>query len=201
MIRTAREGGLAVVTLDRPDKANALTAAMLADLIAAVEGARDAHALILTGTGRVFSAGADLEDVETLKTSSLWEDLSGAIATLPGLTVAALNGTLAGGACGMALACDLRVAVQGARVFYPVMKLGVLPQPSDPARLAALAGPGTARLMLLGGVKITAQEALSCGLIDRIADDPVAEARMLCADALNADLRHVAAIKALLGQR
>ncbi|MBU2358118.1 MAG: enoyl-CoA hydratase/isomerase family protein, partial [Alphaproteobacteria bacterium] len=73
MIRTAREGGLAVVTLDRPDKANALTAAMLADLVAAVQDARDAHALILTGTGRVFSAGADLEDVETLKTSSLWE--------------------------------------------------------------------------------------------------------------------------------
>nr|WP_272911499.1 enoyl-CoA hydratase/isomerase family protein [Loktanella sp. M215] len=192
---------MAVVTLDRPDKANALTAAMLADLIAAVEGARDAHALILTGTGRVFSAGADLEDVETLKTSSLWEDLSGAIAALTGLTVAALNGTLAGGACGMALACDLRVAVPGARVFYPVMKLGVLPQPSDPARLSALAGPGAARLILLGGAKMTAQEALSCGLIDRIADDPVAEARALCADALGADQAHVAAIKALLGQR
>ena len=201
MIRTAREGGLALVTLDRPDKANALTSAMLADLVAAVTDARDAHALILTGTGRVFSAGADLEDVARLKTSSLWEDLSGAIAALPGLTVAALNGTLAGGACGMALACDLRVAAPGARVFYPVMKLGVLPQPSDPARLVALAGPGAARLILLGGARMTAQDALACGLIDRIADDPVAEARVLCADALAADLGHVAAIKALIGQR
>ena len=198
MIRRDRDGDLAVITLDRPDKANALTAAMLADLIDAVRDARDAKALILTGAGRVFSAGADLDDVAALKTSPLWEDLSAAIAALPGLTIAALNGTLAGGACGMALACDLRVAVPGAKVFYPVMKLGVLPQPSDPARLVALAGPSRARLILLAGAKLTAQEALACGLIDRVAEDPVAEARILAADALGADLSHVAAIKAML---
>ena len=198
MIRTARDGDLAIVTLDRPDKANALTAAMLADLVAAVHDARDARALILTGAGKVFSAGADLDDVAVLKTSPLWEDLSGAIAALPGLTIAALNGTLAGGACGMALACDLRVAVAGAKVFYPVMKLGVLPQPSDPARLIALAGLSRARMILLTGAKLTAEVALACGLIDRIADDPVAEARILAADALAADLAHVAAIKAML---
>ena len=75
----------------------------------------------------------------------MWERLSGAIAAFPGLTIAALNGTLAGGATGMALACDLRLAVPGARFFYPVMRLGFLPQPSDPARLAALVGPARAR--------------------------------------------------------
>ena len=198
MIRTDRDGDLAIITLDRADKANALTAAMLADLVAAVRAARDARAVILTGAGRVFSAGADLQDVAVLKTSPLWEELSAAIAALPGLTIAALNGTLAGGACGMALACDLRVAVPGAKVFYPVMKLGVLPQPSDPARLVALAGLSRARLILLGGARLTAPEALACGLIDRIADDPVAEARALAADALAADLSHVAAIKAML---
>ena len=69
-----------------------------------------------------------------LATSDVWERLSGAIAALPCLTVAALNGTLAGGANGMALACDLRIAVPSAKFFYPVMKLGFLPQPSDPAR-------------------------------------------------------------------
>ena len=68
----------------------------------------------------------------------MWERLSGAIASLPCLTIAALNGTLAGGAMGMVLACDLRIAVPGAKFFYPVMKLGFLPQPSDPKRLAAL---------------------------------------------------------------
>ena len=198
MIRSDRDGDLAVIALDRPDKANALTAAMLADLVAAVQSARDAKALILTGTGKVFSAGADLEDVARLKTSPLWEDLSATIADHPGLTVAALNGTLAGGACGMALACDLRVAVPGAKVFYPVMKLGVLPQPSDPARLMALVGPSRARLILMAGVKMTADDALVCGLIDRIDADVMGCARALCADALAADAGHVAAIKAML---
>lgn len=198
MIRHDRDGRLSVITLDRADKANALTAAMLADLLTQVQAARDAHAVILTGAGPVFSAGADLADVDTLKTSPLWEDVSAAIAALPGLTVAALNGTLAGGACGMALACDLRVAVPGAKVFYPVMRLGVLPQPSDPARLLRLAGPGAARRILLAGERLTADQALACGLIDRIAEDVMTAARHLCADALAADQRHVAAIKAML---
>ncbi|WP_386679503.1 enoyl-CoA hydratase/isomerase family protein [Loktanella sp. R86503] len=198
MIKTARDGDLAIITLDRPDKANALTAGMLRDLIDAVCAADAAKALILTGTGPVFSAGADLADVAKLKTSPLWEELSAAIAALPGLTVAALNGTLAGGACGMALACDLRIAAPGARVFYPVMKLGVLPQPSDPARLIALAGLSRAKLILLAGAKLTAQDALACGLVDQIADDPVAAAKALCSDALAADLVHIRAIKEML---
>jgi enoyl-CoA hydratase len=198
MIHSIRDGDLAIITLDRPNKANALTAAMLRDLIAAVRGAGSAKAMILIGTGRVFSAGADLDAVAELKTSPLWEELSAAIAALPGLTIAALNGTLAGGACGMALACDLRVATPGANVFYPVMKLGVLPQPSDPARLIAIAGLSRAKLILLAGTKMTAQDALACGLIDQIADDPLAAATSLCGDALAADLGHISAIKAML---
>ena len=198
MIHSIRDGDLAIITLDRPNKANALTAAMLRDLIAAVRGAGSAKAMILIGTGRVFSAGADLDAVAELKTSPLWEELSAAIAALPDLTIAALNGTLAGGACGMALACDLRVATPGANVFYPVMKLGVLPQPSDPARLIAIAGLSRAKLILLAGTKMTAQDALACGLIDLIADDPLAAATSLCGDALAADLGHISAIKAML---
>jgi len=198
MIHSIRDGDLAIITLDRPNKANALTAAMLRDLIAAVRGAGSAKAMILIGTGRVFSAGADLDAVAELKTSPLWEELSAAITALPGLTIAALNGTLAGGACGMALACDLRVATPGAKVFYPVMKLGVLPQPSDPARLIAIAGLSRAKLILLAGTKMTAQDALACGLIDQIADDPLAAATSLCGDALAADLGHISAIKAML---
>ncbi len=198
MILTRQEGDLTIVTLDRPDKANALTADMLRDLIVAVADCRDAKAVILTATGRVFSAGADLSQVEKLKTAAEWDALSLAIATLPGLTIAALNGTVAGGACGMVLACDLRVAVPDARFFYPVMRMGVLPQPADPARLIALAGLSRARLMLLGGAKLTAPDALACGLIDQIADDPAAAARSLCADALAADLTHIAGIKAML---
>ena len=199
MIRLEKDDGLWVATIDRPDRANSLTAAMLEELADIAEAAQDARALILTGAGRVFSAGADLDEARAgLATSPVWERLSGAIAALPGLTIAALNGTLAGGAMGMALACDIRLAVPGATFFYPVMKLGFLPQPSDPARMAALIGPSRTRMMLMGGARLDADEALSFGLIDRIVqDDLPGAARALCADTLAADPKIARGIKAL----
>ena len=145
--------------------------------------------MILTGRGKVFSAGADLDEARAgLAKSDVWERLSGAVAALPGLSIAALNGTLAGGAMGMALACDLRIAVPGAKFFYPVMKLGFLPQPSDPARMAALIGPARTKLLLMGGQKITAEEALTFGLIDRLveAEELQDHALALAADTLAA---------------
>ena len=195
--------GLVTISLDRPDKANALTPGMLEALIAAVEAATTAgaRALVLTGTGKVFSAGADLDAARAgLAVSPLWEALSGAIAAAPALTIAALNGTAAGGALGMVLACDLRIAVPAAKIFYPVMRLGFLPQPSDPRRLAALAGPSRAAMILMAGQKISADEALSWGLIDRIAEpEALAEtAAALAADALAAEVAHVAGIKRLI---
>ena len=202
MIRLDRDGGLWTVTIERPEKANSLTGAMLADLAGIAESAGQARALILTGAGRVFSAGADLAEARAgLATSPLWERLSGALAALPCLTVAALNGTLAGGATGMALACDLRIAVPDARFFYPVMKLGFLPQPSDPARMAALIGPARTRLILMGGQKLDAREAYEIGLIDRIVQpgDLMATAREIVADTLAADPRIAARIKAMCG--
>jgi enoyl-CoA hydratase len=170
VIELVQQDGLWIVTINRPDKANSLTQEMLAELVRIAESAGDARALILTGIGKVFSAGADLDEVKNhgLATSELWERLSGAIANLPGLTIAALNGTLAGGANGMALACDLRIAVPTAKFFYPVMKLGVLPQPSDPRRMAKLIGPARTKLILIGGQKLSADEAFQFGLIDRI---------------------------------
>ena len=187
MIDLTREDGLWTVTLNRPDKANSLTLEMLEDLTRIATEAQGARALILTGTGKVFSAGADLEAAKAgLAKSDVWERLSGAIAALPCLTIAALNGTLAGGAFGMALACDLRICVAGAKFFYPVMKLGFLPQPSDPGRLTALVGPARARLILMGGAKLTAEEALRYGLVERIVegDALLDEARMLATDTL-----------------
>jgi enoyl-CoA hydratase/carnithine racemase len=201
MIQLERDGDLWVVTLDRADKANSVTEAMLERLIEIADQAQEARGLILTGVGRVFSAGADLDEVaeKGLATSPLWERLSQAIADLPGLTVAALNGTLAGGSIGMALACDLRIAVPGAKVFYPVLKRGVRPQPSDPARMAALIGPARTRLILMAGQKITAQEALMFGLIDRIVEPEslVDTAREFLADSLAADPALVQDIAAL----
>ena len=153
MILNEMTGGLGKITLARPEKANALTRAMLRDLLAALEAmAADPglRGLILTGAGSVFSAGADLDEARAgLATAPEWERLSARLAAMPCLTVAALNGTVAGGAMGMVLACDIRLAVPGARVFYPVMRLVYLPQPSDPGRLAALVGPARAAMILM----------------------------------------------------
>ena len=190
MIRCDTTDGIWTVTIDRPDKANSLTLAMLTELAETMEAAQEARAVILTGTGKVFSAGADLEEARAgLATSGIWERLSGAVAALPCLSIAALNGTLAGGAMGMALACDLRLAVPGAKFFYPVMKLGFLPQPSDPARMAALIGPARTKLILMGGQKIDAEEARRFGLVDRIVapEALMPEARSLVADSAAAD--------------
>lgn len=199
MIRVEEDGALSVITLNRADKANALTEEMLEALCVAVEESRDQKVVVLTGTGKVFCAGADLEAARAgLATSPLWERLSGAVARFGGLSIAALNGTCAGGAMGMVLACDLRVCVPGATFFYPVMKLGFLPQPSDPKRLAALVGPGRARMILMAGQKIAADEAMTWGLVDRITEgDVVADARVLAADTLAADRAHVRGINGL----
>lgn len=199
MIELEKDNGLWVVTINRPDKANSLTAGMLEQLCEIYEGAAEARVVILTGAGKVFSAGADLDEARAgLATSPLWERLSGAVAALPGLTIAALNGTLAGGANGMVLACDIRLAVPGAKFFYPVMKLGYLPQPSDPGRMAALIGPSRTKLILMGGQKIPADEALAFGLVDRLIDgDVVAAAKEIATDTLAAKPEIAAGIKAL----
>ncbi len=178
------------VTLNRPDKANALTAAMLQELVEVFQRAQTARGVILTGTGKVFSAGADLDEARAgLAISPLWEQLSAAVAALPCLCIAALNGTLAGGANGMALACDLRLTVPEAKVFYPVMKLGYLPQPSDAKRLKSLVGPARAKMILAAGQKIPASEALAWGLVDRIVPekDLLTTAHTLLADSVAAD--------------
>ena len=202
MIRFDQEGDLWIATIDRQEKANSLTEEMLTQLAEFAESASAAKVFVITGAGKVFSAGADLDEARAgLATSPVWERLSGAIAALPCMTIAALNGTLAGGAFGMALACDLRISVPTAKFFYPVMKLGFLPQPSDPKRMAAIVGPSRAKLILMGGQKITADEALSFGLVDRLVevDNLMPMVREIATDALEAKPSHIAGIKGLVG--
>lgn len=195
--------GLFTISLDRSEKANALTSGMIEGLITAFDTARTsaARVIVLTGAGPVFSAGADLDEARAgLATSPLWERLSRSVADVPALTIAALNGTAAGGALGMVLACDLRLAVPGAKFFYPVMRLGFLPQPSDPPRLRALVGPARAAMILMAGQKIDADAALEWGLVDRIVqkDALIETATALAQDALAAAPEHVAAIKRMI---
>lgn len=202
MIDVRKSDAIWIVTINRPEKANSLTRRMLKELAITVEeAAGEAQAIILTGEGKVFSAGADLEAAKAgLAVDPVWERLSSAIASFPGLTIAALNGTLAGGAMGMALACDIRICVPTAKFFYPVMKLGFLPQPSDPIRLNALVGPAKAKMILMAGQKIKATEALQWGLVDRVveADELMDTAATLATDVVSARPEHVAGIKEML---
>jgi enoyl-CoA hydratase/carnithine racemase len=194
------DDGLWVVSINRPDKANSLTKDMLLELTEIAVAAKEAKALVLTGMGKVFSAGADLDEARAgLATDGVWERLSGAVAELPCFTIAALNGTLAGGAMGMALACDIRIAVPNAKFFYPVMKLGFLPQPSDPKRMSALIGPARTKLVLMGGQKIAAQDAYDFGLVERLVepDELMPTAHSLCEHVLSADPKLAAQIKSL----
>ncbi len=206
MIDLVKDGGRWTVTLNRPDKANALGVGMLERLdaiFAEAQADRSLRVLIVTGAGeRVFCAGADLgeaRDASSITTNPIWEGVSHRLSNLPCLTIAALNGTLAGGGFGVALACDLRLAVPHAKFFYPVLKNGFLPQPSDVKRMTALIGPARTRLILLAGQKLSADEALAIGLIDRIVsadgmDDLIAE---LSAASLSAKEEVLAAIKML----
>ncbi len=200
MITLDQQGGLWKITLNRPEKYIALTAAMLQELAEIAESAQQARGLIITGAGGVFSAGGDLDEMaDGLATSEVWERLSTAIAAVPALSIAALNGTLAGGAMGMALACDIRLAVPKAKFFYPVMKRGFLPQPSDPLRMSALIGPARTKLILMGGQKLSAQEALQFGLIERVLEPeallPTAE--NIAADTMAASPEIACGIQAL----
>ena len=115
------------------------------------------------------------------------------------LTLAALNGTLAGGAFGMVLACDLRISTPEANFFYPVLKNNLLPQPNDIERMVEIAGLSTAKLIFLGGQKLSAKKAMETNLIDHIfkKEDFNFQINKLCQIAENNDGVSLLAIKRL----
>ena len=189
------------IRLNRPEKANSLSSEMLEELLAIIEKANAASGIILTGQGETFSAGADLSEVKSgLATSPIWEKLSLSLKELNCVTIAALNGTVAGGAFGMILACDIRICVPSSKFFYPVMKMGYLPQPSDPKRLMDLIGPGRAKLMLVAGEKLDSDQAYKFGLVDEIVmvEDLISRAHTLLDASLSALPNHVSGIKRLM---
>ena len=189
------------IRINRPEKANSLSSEMLEELLAIIEKANGARGIILTGQGKTFSAGADLSEVKSgLATSPIWEKLSLSLKELNCVTIAALNGTVAGGAFGMILACDIRICVPSSQFFYPVMKMGYLPQPSDPKRLVDLIGPGRAKLMLVAGEKLDSDKAYKFGLVDEIVmvEDLISRAHTLLDASLSARPNHVSGIKRLM---
>ena len=116
------------------------------------------------------------------------------------MTIAALNGTVAGGAMGMVLACDIRISVPDAKFFYPVMKMGYLPQPSDALRLSKICGSSRAKFILLAGQKLNCEIAYEFGLVDEIVskDNFLSRIDELCLSISNSKIDQTSAIKKMI---
>ncbi len=180
------EDGVAVVTIDRPDALNALNAELLFELAAAFDVAESdmaVRALVITGSGRAFVAGADVANLANLsdafsgrEASLSGQDVMNLIAALPFPTIAAINGFALGGGLELALACDLRVAAKSAKLGLPEVGLGLIPGYGGTQRLPRLIGAGRALDLILTGRHVGAEEALTMGLVNRVADDALEEA-------------------------
>lgn len=170
---------VATVTINRPDKLNALNAAVLTDLDATMRRlATDAAvgAVIVTGAGRSFVAGADIGEIASEARDALEAHASrgqaifSAIEQMRKPVVAAVNGFALGGGCELALACHVRVASTKARFGLPEVKLGLMPGYGGTQRLPRLVGRGAALRLILSGELVDAAEAHRIGLADLVAE-------------------------------
>lgn len=183
------DGDIAVITIDRQGALNALDQDVLMELALAFEMAEsdaDVRALVLTGAGRAFVAGADIGALRSLsdafggrEASLSGQDVTNTLAALPFPTVAAINGFALGGGLELALAADLRVAAKGAKLGLPEVGLGLIPGYGGTQRLPRLIGQGRALDLILTGRHVGAEEALAMGLVNRVADDALAGAMEL----------------------
>ena len=172
-------GPVAVLTLNRPDRLNAIGSDVLGLLAAAVAAAAAddrVRALVIAGAGRAFCAGADLTEIEALPDARAFRGFIARMAEVyqlisdcPKPSVAALHGVAFGGGLELALACDLRVAEHDARLGVPEMKLGVLPGAGGTQRLPRLVPAGIAKQMILTGEPLTAARAHALGLVNELA--------------------------------
>ncbi|HET6969411.1 MAG TPA: enoyl-CoA hydratase-related protein [Ornithinibacter sp.] len=176
LVRLEVQDGIGTIRLDRP-KMNALNAEIQHGLIAACREAaerKDVAAVIVWGGERVFAAGADIKEMETMSYtdmvdhSALLQDFTRALATLPKPTVAAITGYALGGGCEVALACDFRIAADDATLGQPEILLGIIPGAGGTQRLARLVGPSRAKDLVFSGRFVKAQEALEIGLVDQV---------------------------------
>lgn len=171
------EGGVAVVTLCREAKRNALSTHLENELLAALgsKPVRDSRAVVVTGGDSVFSAGADLTELRAMTPTAIAEYYRGsgavyeALASVRQVTVAAITGHCLGGGLELALAADLRVADPAARFGFPEVGLGILPSSGGVARLVRDVGPARARDLVLRGRRFGAEEAERWGLVTELA--------------------------------
>ena len=180
---------MALITIDRPEKHNAISLATLDELQAAVAAAADddnVKVLVLTGAGgRAFASGSDLSEVVNRDFRKALEPIVQGLAEqlerTPKPTIAAIDGICMGGGLEVALGCDLRIATPSSRFATPEGKLGIIPGGGATARLPRIVGRGWAMEMMLMGEPIDAERALAIGLVTRLVakDELLAEARRM----------------------
>jgi enoyl-CoA hydratase len=179
---------VSILTVNRPEKRNALSSAVRREIIATLERIADdesVRVVVVTGAGgKAFVAGADVLEFSERSTSEQRDEMSGdsmfeVIAAYPKPTIAMINGLALGGGCELALACDVRVAGASARLGQPEINLGLIPGGGGTQRLPRLIGEGAAMRLVLSGELIDAEEAHRIGLVDIVVSDLELRGRVL----------------------
>lgn len=171
------DGAVAVVTLNRPQKYNALTAEMLDELLGTLtelDGRPDVRAIVLLGSPKAFSAGADTGTLASASATTLWRsgfsEKWDRMASIETPLIAAVSGYALGGGLELALLCDIIIADSNAVFGLPESHIGIIPGAGGTQRLVRAVGKSLAMDMLLSGRRIDAQEALRAGLVSRVTD-------------------------------
>ncbi len=176
-LRKIGEAGVAVLRIDNPpvNSVGSQVRVALGERLTAALADDAVQAIVLTGTGRFFSSGADIREFNTPKTQvrPLLRELIATVETAGKPVVAAINGTALGGGLELTLGCHGRVASENAKLGLPEVKLGILPGAGGTQRLPRIVGIPAALEIIVDGEPLTAQQALSCGLVDEVAADPV----------------------------
>lgn len=179
-----RDGALAIVTVNRPEKRNALNAVVRREIVAALEALRDDDAVrvvVFTGAGeKAFVAGADVAEFAERTPLEQRAAMTGRrvfdeVAAFPKPTLAMINGYALGGGCELALACDVRIAADTAKLGQPEINLGLIPGGGGTQRLPRVVGTGQALRLILAGEIVDAAEAQRIGLVELVV--PQAELR------------------------
>lgn len=182
------EGHVCTMTICREEALNALNIQMLSELgnaINEVEADDDIYVIVLTGAGRSFVAGADIEQmkdlnsIEAKKFSDTGNSLFSRLENMEKPVIAAINGFALGGGCELAMACDIRIASQNARFGQPEVGLGITPGFGGTQRLPRLVGTSKAMEIILTAKTLNADEALSIGLVNQVVDPEVLMASAL----------------------
>ncbi len=175
-----RKGGIGYLTLNRPKVFNAISARMIYEMKKAVEEFHQdlsVGVLIVTGSGRAFQSGADIQELSRMSPLEILRWNQGVVENLDALekmrqpVIAAINGYALGGGLELALACTLRVAAESAKLGVPEVKIGILPGAGGTQRLPRLIGKGLAAEIILTGEPIDAREAFRIGLVNRVIPD------------------------------